>query len=715
MKTFRSFLLIALFALNSCAPGEAGVKKNPNGNNNNNNLDRCNCVDTDGDGICDFDEGRAENRDTDGDGIPDYLDLDSDGDGIPDAIEAGVNRPPCSPPVDSDNDGIPDFMDLDSDGNGIPDAIEVGDCDDWVLRGIPCDTDGNGIPDYADFDNDGDYIPDYIEIAGCEMWDLHRVPCDTDQDGIPDYMDIDSDGDGIGDRWEGSWDADGDGVPNFRDLDSDGDGIPDALEGCTGGDPLVEPCDCDGDGFYNFLDVDSDKDGLADGIEDANKNGVVDFGETDPCNPDTDGDGVSDLIEYMAGTDPLDPADNPRTRGDFVFLVPYEEDPDPPNDVLNFSTRFQHLDLLFVIDVSGSMSAEINAVRNGLAAMLQDVICTGNQNPAIDPCIPDVETGIIIFGQSGTAWTLRKEINNNNLISDPGPDNQSTEHLLPTTATGGNEQTVQAMRAGVQATCASDANRIGRACFRHRALHLIMLVTDEDLREDTQFSSRQNAWDDIYNIIDGRIIVNYGAGSTTEINNLINDMRAASSSGVPLVPVIESIAYNNIPVCQSMGANPFHQSGGEYRAIIRGDDAMAGPALSCAVQAVSSYMPQDVHALIFNDPTNVDARGNPVDAPSAFIESIEVYMVAADATCPAGYNTADGNGNGIHDMFMGILPGNPVCWRIHVKENIVVEPHVEPQVFKATIEVYGAGSAILDTREVFFLVPPELPVIIGPT
>jgi len=49
--------------------------------------------------------------------------------------------------------------------------------------------------------------------------------------------------------------------------DSDGDGLPDRLERSTGTDP------------YHH---DSDSDGVADGVEDANRDGVVDPGESDP-------------------------------------------------------------------------------------------------------------------------------------------------------------------------------------------------------------------------------------------------------------------------------------------------------------------------------------------------------------------------------------------------------------------------------------------------
>ncbi|MEE2785902.1 MAG: hypothetical protein VX589_01085 [Myxococcota bacterium] len=49
---------------------------------------------------------------------------------------------------------------------------------------------------------------------------------------------------------------------------------------------------------------DEDMDGLLDNEEDINANGVVDEGETDPKNPDSDGDGLNDSLERDTGTDP---------------------------------------------------------------------------------------------------------------------------------------------------------------------------------------------------------------------------------------------------------------------------------------------------------------------------------------------------------------------------------------------------------------------------
>lgn len=63
--------------------------------------------------------------------------------------------------------------------------------------------------------------------------------------------------------------------------------------------------DNDGDTICDDIDPDDDNDGLLDSEEDVNSNGVVDQGETDPLNSDTDGDGIDDGTEVGIGTNPL--------------------------------------------------------------------------------------------------------------------------------------------------------------------------------------------------------------------------------------------------------------------------------------------------------------------------------------------------------------------------------------------------------------------------
>jgi hypothetical protein len=71
------------------------------------------------------------------------------------------------------------------------------------------------------------------------------------------------------------------------------------------------------------LDLDSDDDGLADGTEDANRNGVVDPGETSPVNADTDGDGLSDGVERGISAGVADPdGAGPLSATDSARFVP---------------------------------------------------------------------------------------------------------------------------------------------------------------------------------------------------------------------------------------------------------------------------------------------------------------------------------------------------------------------------------------------------------
>jgi hypothetical protein len=105
-------------------------------------------------------------------------------------------------------------------------------------------------------------------------------------------------------------DTDKDGIPDI-DEDKNGNGVWDEGEETnpndpdTDGDLLIDGIEIDlSDGnFTDPLDPDTDGDFLTDGFEDQNMNGRVDANETDPNSKDTDGDGVNDRDDMY----PLDP------------------------------------------------------------------------------------------------------------------------------------------------------------------------------------------------------------------------------------------------------------------------------------------------------------------------------------------------------------------------------------------------------------------------
>jgi len=174
-------------------------------------------------------------------------------------------------------------------------------CDPQVTPGPNFGDGGVGVPDargpcVLSADDDGDCLTNAQE--GCEL----TVLLDTDNDGTPDYLDLDSDGDGlwdgleVGDNCSDPRDTDGDGVPDHRDTDSDGDGMSDGNEdrdgdgvigSCT--TPCSLPSHCDV-GANCSLPLDGASTGTCVSME-------CSEGETDPHNPDTDGDGTPDSAE----------------------------------------------------------------------------------------------------------------------------------------------------------------------------------------------------------------------------------------------------------------------------------------------------------------------------------------------------------------------------------------------------------------------------------
>lgn len=179
----------------------------------------------------------------------DLIVTDGEGDSIADTVTVEVN-----PVRDTDGDGLDDEEEAiygtdpqlaDTDRDGLNDAEEI------AIGTKP-----------RDEDTDEDGVRDGAEGRTCPMCEVMPT-LDSDGDGILDPLEIDSDGDGIIDGVELSV------VTAPSDTSTAGPFMPDA----------------DRDTFTNPTVADTDQDTLLDGVEDANQNGRLDPGESDPNNP----------------------------------------------------------------------------------------------------------------------------------------------------------------------------------------------------------------------------------------------------------------------------------------------------------------------------------------------------------------------------------------------------------------------------------------------
>ena len=287
--------------------------------------------------------------------------------------------------ADSDNDGDADCSSDDDDGDGMVDEDPNG----W-------DTDGDGMPDGweaanglnatspsnadgANGDPDGDGLINLMEYVN-PAWTTNcaGVPCFRQgPDGVPTETVSPCDPvQGIGPGACATLTAEVDGITstNPQNSDTDNDGLNDSYEALT---LLTDPTsrDTDNDGIPDGVEINSaygnppqasdprnnntDGDAFDDGDEDANGNGIVDAGETDPTrredSGDEDNDGLQNWEENLSCTE-WNVADT-----DFGGINDGDErnvshGTDPCDSLVNFATSyvsFSSANQLFVLDASG--------------------------------------------------------------------------------------------------------------------------------------------------------------------------------------------------------------------------------------------------------------------------------------------------------------------------------------------------------------------------
>jgi hypothetical protein len=617
--------------------------------------------DFDGDGILNLDEAVEARRDSDGDGLYDFQDLDSDGDGIPDVVEAG-DADRVTAPIDTDGDGKPDFIDTDSDGDGLSDTDELGANFEVV------DSDGDGVPDYRELDSDGDTIPDSEE---------GRALSDLDQDGTPDYRDLDSDGDGRPDRCET-----GDADPATLSIDTDSDGIPD------------------------YLDVDSDGDGLPDREEDPNGNCQVDPGESSPREQDTDGDGVSDLVERLAGSDPGS-ATSTIPATDFYFILPFQGPTATGN--LQFSTSLQRADVFFSIDNTGSFDGETANIQASLTSTIL---------PAISAAIPNAAFGVGRFrdfpldphGLTGDRpYELLQPITQQTSLV------ASALATMPAPAGGLDipEAGYEALYQWATGTGLPDFNLppfasnaplgIGGVGFRPDALPLIVHITDAPAHAPADYAGfgagthgRDQALAAL-NQLGARVV---GINSLENAGTAFDSRAHLEELAIGTKALIPPNANGQCLTGLGGSPRPPVQVQGSPACPVVFDVATDGTGLGSlivdAIRQLASLGTLDLSTRRVGRPTG--EKGEPLPAGSTTSRFIQSIVPVAPP--PAGATISG-------DQFKGVTPGAQVTFKLTAFNDFVPSTTTD-QLFRLDLEVLGDQVTLLDTRRVFIIVPRRL-------
>lgn len=341
------------------------------------------------------------------------------------------------------------------------------------------------------------------------------------------------------------------------------------------------------------------------------------------------------------------------------------------------------VDLMFLIDSTGSMTDEIDAVREGLR---------GRVVPGVRAAIPDAAFGVALFGEFPIEPHGPRGVQPYELRSPITLDVLRVEAALDRTPVWGNFDDPEAAIEGlfqvvtgagygtpdtpgfIPGSAGCPGGGTGGACFRGDALPIVLLITDAPMHNGPPglapvapyaFSPAPHGYEETVAAV-GRLdalVVTVGASDPgrprphDHLRQLAMDTGSVDASGDPL----------------------WFDIGG------RGD--RLGDEIVRAVQFVASEVPLDV------DAAAEDLPGDLVDAGDVLRG---VRALSADP--PENVDRIDG------DTFVGVVPGTTLTFEVLVDAS-ELPASTERRVFPARVVFRASGRSRLDVREIDIVVP----------
>lgn len=571
-------------------------------------------------------------------------------------------------------------------------------------------------------DADGDFVTDALELG---------PDTDTDGDGTPDDLDTDSDGDGI---------ADADEAHNAR-LDS-------SQPGRVRDEPCDDLADSDGDGDPDLRDLDSDNDGVLD----ADEHGYDPNGDLGcVVLPDCDGDGVVDVVEAAAGTDPTDPSSVPADPG-LYFVLPYQGGEQTRD--FTFSTGIAKADIYFLVDTTASMQPAIDALVASLDTKVIPTILNGDltANPPI-PAITDAWMGVGAvrdvpwggYGQPGDdIYEHRFTVGASTVVGDvqapvkvgntyKAPDNVGAILGSLVAAQGGDgpEGTTQALWIAAAnkpyaatiggiwspappypATCA-DPTRFSVPCFRQGSIPIFVVITDAPFHNGPQ----------LVDAYDPSVV-----GGTKSYAETVAALAAIDAKvvGVPVAGANPGAARADLTdLATQTGSLWFDPAfGGSDKPLVPQTDVATGEVSDEVVRLLGLLAGAGLHDVTtsrdnYDCPGGVDCTGDGVDDLEYHNATIspdtqpfdastlitKITPVPSNAT-PLPYGSLD------ETTFYDVRGDAEVTFRVHAQNDVLAPPAM--LVLRALVHVQtpaGQGLGGVDgVKLVYLVIPPYVAV-----
>lgn len=337
------------------------------------------------------------------------------------------------------------------------------------------------------------------------------------------------------------------------------------------------------------------------------------------------------------------------------------------------------IDLMFLIDSTGSMRDEIDTVRQRLRERVV---------PGVRAAIPDAAFGVALFGEFPVRPHGPRGVQPYLLRSPITTTVTNIEAALDETPTWGNLDDPEAAIEGlfqvvtgegygsstdpgfIPASGGCPGGGSGGACFRSEALPIVMLITDAPMHNGPgdanpyEFSPAPHGYDETV----ARVV---------SLEALVVGL-AASDPGRPSAgPHLRRLASDTGSV-DGDGDPLFFDIGG------RGD--RIGDEIVNAVQFVASEVPLDV-----------DARAEDIPGDSVDASEILRGVRAVSADPMSNVERVEG------DTFFGVIPGTSLVFEITFDAS-GLEPSPNRRVFGARV-LFRAGRSRLGVREVDIVVP----------